>query len=130
MVCQIPIQIHRAVVNKMIETKTSFKTKLCGVNAAYLKGNDFWFEDYGDYNLHVDFHWNGDRFFLIEYTGYTQSGASWSCTKIFKYGSNEVVYSDSYHDGRGAWPHDGDSAKCQYSDLTEYILKVFKSYIT
>jgi hypothetical protein len=140
MACQKPKQIHRAVVNKMTNSvfatsKTSFRRNLRGVNAAYLSGNNFWFnpEDYGqqaDQNLHVDFHWKSNRYFLIEENGYTNGGASWSRVTITKYGSDEVVYSDSYHNGSGAWQTgDGTDARCEYSELTNYVLKILSSYV-
>ena len=116
-------------------SKTSFRTNLRGINAAFLSGNDFWFnaEDFGhspDQNLHVDFKWGGNRFFLVENIGYTNGGASWSRVTVTKYGSDEVVYSDSFHDGNGAWQTgDSSDARCEYSDLTNYILKVLRSYV-
>ena len=116
-------------------TKTSFRKNLNGINAAFLSGNDFWFNaaDYGnnpDQNLHVDFNWDGNRYFLVENIGYTNGGASWSRVTVTKYGSDEVVYSDSFHDGNGAWQTgDSSDARCEYSDLTNYILKVLRSYV-
>lgn len=140
MACQKPKQIHRAVVNKMTNSvfatsKTSFRTNLKGVNNAYLRGNNFWFnpEDYGhsaDQNLHVDFRWGNDRFFLVEQIGSTNGGANWASVQITKYHSNEVVYHDSYHDGNGAWQTgDAADARCEYSELTNYILKVLRAYV-
>lgn len=140
MACQKPKQIHRAVVNKMTNSvfatsKTSFRTNLKGVNNAYLRGNDFWFDaaQYGhdeNQNLHVDFRWRDDRYFLVENIGYTNGGASWSRVTITKYGSDEVVYSDSYHNGNGAWQTgDGSDARCEYSELSRYILKILRSYV-
>ena len=112
-------------------SKTSFRINLRGINAAFLSGNDFWFnaEDFGhnpDQNLHVDFNWGGNRFFLVENIGYTNGGASWSSVKVTKYGSDEVVYSDSFHDGNGG---DSSDARCEYSDLTNYILKVLRAHV-
>jgi hypothetical protein len=140
MACQKPKQIHRAVVNKMTNSvfatsKTSFRTNLKGVNNAYLRGNNFWFDaaQYGhdeNQNLHVDFRWRDDRYFLVENIGYTNGGASWSRVTITKYGSDEVVYSDSYHNGSGAWQTgDGADARCEYSELTNYVLKILSSYV-
>ena len=116
-------------------SKTSFIKNLISINDAYLRGNDFWFDasQYGhdpDQNLHVDFDWGGNRFFLVENIGYTKGGASWSRVTVTKYGSDEVVYSDSFHDGNGAWQTgDSSDARCEYSDLTNYILKVLRSYV-
>ena len=116
-------------------SKTSFIKNLISINDAYLRGNDFWFDasQYGhdpDQNLHVDFNWGGNRFFLVENIGYTNGGASWSRVEITKYGSDEVVYSDSFHDGNGAWQtSDGSDARCEYSELTRYILKVLSAYL-
>ena len=138
MASQKPIQNHRAVVNKMTnfaKSKTSFRSNLKGVNAAFLSGNDFWFDasQYGhdpDQNLHVDFNWGGNRFFLVENIGYTNGGANWSRVTITKYGSDEVVYSDSYHDGNGAWQtSDGSDSRCEYSELTNYIIKILSAYV-
>jgi len=110
-------------------SKTSFRTNLRGINAAYLSGNDFWFNA-EDQNLHVDFNWGGNRFFLVENIGYTNGGASWASVTIAKYGSDEVVYSDSFHDGNGAWQTgDSSDARCEYSALTNYILKVLRAYV-
>ena len=120
---------------KFATSKTSFRINLKGVNNAYLRGNDFWFDasQYGnnpDQNLHADFNWGGNRFFLVENIGYTSSGASWSRVTITKYGSDEVVYSDSFHDGNGAWQTgDSSDARCEYSDLTNYILNVLSAYV-
>ena len=116
-------------------SKTSFIKNLISINDAYLRGNDFWFDasKYGhdpDQNLHVDFNWGGNRFFLVENIGYTNGGASWSRVEITKYGSDEIVYSDSFHDGNGAWQtSDGSDARCEYSELTRYILKVLSAYL-
>ena len=116
-------------------SKTSFIKNLISINDAYLRGNDFWFDasQYGhdpDQNLHVDFNWGGNRFFLVENIGYTNGGASWSRVEITKYGSDEIVYSDSFHDGNGAWQtSDGSDARCEYSELTRYILKVLSAYL-
>ena len=138
MASQKPIQIHRAVViimTNFAKSKTSFRKKLHGVNVAFLKGNDFWFDaaQYGqnpDQNLHVDFNWGGNRFFLVENIGYTNGGASWSSVTITKYGSNEVVYNDNYHDGNGSWQtSDGSDARCEYSELTNYILTILSAYV-
>ena len=126
------------MVNKVTNfatSKTSFRTNLRGINTAFLSGNDFWFnaEDFGhnpDQNLHVDFNWGGNRFFLVENIGYTNGGASWSSVTVTKYGSNEVVYSDIFHDGNGAWQTgDSSDARCEYIDLTNYILKVLRAYV-
>ena len=116
-------------------SKTSFIKNLNSINDAYLKGNDFWFDasQYGqnpDQNLHVDFNWGGNRFFLVENIGYTNGGASWSRVTITKYGSDEVVYSDYYHDGNGAWQTgDSSDARCEYSELTNYIIKILSAYV-
>ena len=135
----MPKQIHRAVVKKMTttfaKTKTSFRTNMKSVNSAYYSGNDYWFDaaQYGhdpDQNLHVDFTWGSTRLFLVEHIGYTNGGASYANTVITKYGSNEVVYSDCYHDGNGAWQTgDGSDARSEYSELTKYILKVLRAYV-
>lgn len=116
-------------------SKTSFRTGLQGIEAAFLSGNNFWFdaEEFGhnpDQNLHVDFQWGGNRFFLIEEIGYTNGGASWASVTITKHGADEVVYSDNFHDGNGAWQtSDGSDARCEYSELTNYMLKVLRSYV-
>jgi hypothetical protein len=123
------------VMKNLFASKTNFRKNLQRVNAAYLRGNDFWFnpEDYGhsaDQNLHVDFVLKGNRYFLVENIGYTNGGASWASLTITKYGSDEVVYYDKNHDGNGAWQTgDGSDARCEYSDLTNYILKTLRSYL-
>lgn len=136
MACQKPKQKPQGSGEKMTKfsnSKTNFKKKLQGVNAAFLSGNDFWFnaEDYGhdpDQNLYIDFYWDDNRFFLVENIGYTNGGANWSSVTIKKYGTDEVVYNDYSHDGNGAW-QTGDSSRYNYSDLTNYILKILRSYV-
>jgi hypothetical protein len=110
------------MTNKNFATsKNSFRKNLQGVNNVFVNNND---------TLNVDFIWNGHRFFLAEEHNVTNGGASFSNLKITKYGSNEVVYSDYYHNGKGAW-QTCDSAEyaADYNDLTEYILKVFRSFL-
>lgn len=116
-------------------SKTAFRKRLQGVNKAYYQGNDLWFDaaQYGqdpDQNLHVDFVWGGHRFYLLERIGYTNGGASWSSVTVYQYGTDKVVYSDCYHDGNGAWQtSDSEDARCSYTELTEYILQVFRGYV-
>ena len=112
-------------------SKTSLKK--INIESVFVEGNNFWFNaaQYGhdtDQNLHVKFTWGGKKMKLTEKVGITNGGASWRSVTVECDG--DVIYSDSSHDGRGAWQTgDGAESAHEYSSLTSYMLRFFKSYV-
>ena len=113
----------------MFASKTDFRRNVVDI-ASKLEGNNYWYESTDDVNLHSVFTFKGHKYFAQELVHNTNGGACICNFAVYKYGTDDVIYSDYYHSGTGAWQTgDDQDAQRDYTPLTEYILKVLKGYL-
>jgi hypothetical protein len=70
----------------------------------------------------------GHKYYVAEKAFYSPCGAVEYSFNIYKYKTEKSVYFDCCHNGQGSWQMNQNTRK-PYSTLTEYIVRVLKTYL-
>jgi len=129
-------EINRASKFETMISTPSYFDHYFKIESAYKDGNDFHFDaaQHGcnpDQNIEAVLLFSVEKYNLSERIGSTNGGASYSSISIKNAITGELVYSDSFHDGRGAWQTgDSDDARCEYTELTLHIIRRIEDFIS
>lgn len=107
---------------------TTNSIKPIHVYSAHLSGNDFWFADNSDQNLHSEFECKDNgRLKLVERVGYSQCGEAWASVEVTNL-SGDVIISERESNGGGCWQSSRNEVQ-SYSRSTEKLLKLLRGYL-